>query len=177
MVGDGREWLDAQPLPEAAREQVTIAIAMIDALDRHMAPLEGVARVCRPAGRLQGPDGALPDRGTDRGTILAELGDARRFANSRNAVPPTAPTIDRPTTTRSWCSAASVRSGTPQEKLAALEVFIDKLLPGRWSEVKRPTRQKLNGTAILELPIDQALVKANDGPPGDDDPPDGDLNT
>ena len=32
MVGDGREWLAAQPLPETAREQVTIAIAMIDAL-------------------------------------------------------------------------------------------------------------------------------------------------
>ena len=38
MVGDGREWLAAQPLPETAREQVTIA--MIDALDRHMAPLD-----------------------------------------------------------------------------------------------------------------------------------------
>jgi transposase len=30
MIGDGREWLAAQPLPEAAREQVTIALAMID---------------------------------------------------------------------------------------------------------------------------------------------------
>src|SRR5204862_451323 len=28
MVGDGREWLATQPLPQTAREQVTIAIAM-----------------------------------------------------------------------------------------------------------------------------------------------------
>ena len=40
MVGDGREWLAAQPLPETAREQATIAIAIIDALDRDMAPLD-----------------------------------------------------------------------------------------------------------------------------------------
>ena len=34
MVGDGREWLASQPLPIAAREQVTVALGMIDALDR-----------------------------------------------------------------------------------------------------------------------------------------------
>ena len=33
MAGDGREWLAAQPLSESAREQVTIALAMIDALE------------------------------------------------------------------------------------------------------------------------------------------------
>src|SRR3954463_11515303 len=32
MVGDGRAWLAAQPLPKAAREHVTVALAMIDAL-------------------------------------------------------------------------------------------------------------------------------------------------
>src|SRR5207302_3187571 len=32
MVGDGREWLQAQPLPAAAREQVTVALAMIDGI-------------------------------------------------------------------------------------------------------------------------------------------------
>jgi transposase len=40
MVGDGREWLAAQPLSAAAREQVTVALAMIDALDRQLAPLD-----------------------------------------------------------------------------------------------------------------------------------------
>src|SRR5512135_2750838 len=29
LVGDGREWLAAQPLPAAAREQVTVALAVI----------------------------------------------------------------------------------------------------------------------------------------------------
>ena len=34
MVGGGREWLAAQPLPATAREHVTVAVEMIDALDR-----------------------------------------------------------------------------------------------------------------------------------------------
>jgi hypothetical protein len=40
MTGDGRDWLAAQPLPPAAREQVAVALVMIDALDRQIAPLE-----------------------------------------------------------------------------------------------------------------------------------------
>jgi transposase len=40
MTGDGREWLAAQLLPVAAREQVTIAIGMIETLDGQMAPLD-----------------------------------------------------------------------------------------------------------------------------------------
>src|SRR5829696_790100 len=33
MTGDGREWLAQLPLPETAREQITVAVAMIDALE------------------------------------------------------------------------------------------------------------------------------------------------
>src|SRR6266508_1815472 len=40
LVGDGREWLAAQPLPAAAREQATVALAMIDALEAQIAPLD-----------------------------------------------------------------------------------------------------------------------------------------
>ncbi|MGO9752798.1 MAG: IS110 family transposase [Solirubrobacteraceae bacterium] len=53
MTGDGREWLDAQPLPEAAREQITVALEMIDALKRQIAPFGyAAAAVCAPTGRL-----------------------------------------------------------------------------------------------------------------------------
>jgi transposase len=87
MVGDGREWLHAQPLPETAREQVTIAIAMIDALDRLMAPLDKQLRSY--ARRQPGCKALMAHYGIGEltaVTILAELGDARRFANSRDAV-------------------------------------------------------------------------------------------
>jgi transposase len=39
MVGDGRDWLDAQSLPEPARQQITVAIAIVDALERELAPV------------------------------------------------------------------------------------------------------------------------------------------
>ena len=87
MVGDGREWLAAQPLPETAREQVTIAIAIIDALDLQMAPVDKQLRAY--ARRQPGCKALMAHYGIGEltaVTILAELGDARRFANSRDAV-------------------------------------------------------------------------------------------
>jgi transposase len=87
MVSDGREWLAAQPLPETAREQVTIAIAMIDTLDRLIAPIDKQLRAY--ARRQPGCKALMAHYGIGEltaVTILAELGDARRFANSRDAV-------------------------------------------------------------------------------------------
>lgn len=69
----------------------------------------------------------------------------------------------------------------PAEKLAALEAFMESVLPGRWSEVRPPSRQELKATAILELEIDharaQVTVKTRGGPPDDDDSPDAELDT
>lgn len=87
MVGDGREWLTAQPLPETAREQVTIAIAMIDALEAQLAPIDKQLRAY--ARRQPGCKALMAHYGIGEltsVTILAELGDARRFHNSRDAV-------------------------------------------------------------------------------------------
>ncbi len=47
MVADGRDWLAAQSLPEAAREQITVALAMIDALELQLAPLSRELRLTR----------------------------------------------------------------------------------------------------------------------------------
>jgi transposase len=87
MVGDGREWLDAQPLPETAREQVTVALAMIDALDRQMAPVDKELRAY--ARRQAGCKALMAHYGIGElcaVTILAELGDCTRFSSSRQAV-------------------------------------------------------------------------------------------
>jgi len=65
----------------------------------------------------------------------------------------------------------------PQEKLDALEAFMETLMPGRWSEVRPPSGQELKGTAILELEIADASVKTRTGPPDDDDSPDAALDT
>lgn len=58
------------------------------------------------------------------------------------------------------------------ERVAALEVFTNKLIPGRWNEVRRPDRNELKATTILRMPIVEASVKSRTGPPSDDDSPD-----
>jgi transposase len=81
MVGDGRAWLAAQPLPAAAREQVTIALGMIDVLDIQMAPLEKQLRCY--ARRQLGCKALIAHDGIGEltaVTILAELGDCTRFS-------------------------------------------------------------------------------------------------
>ena len=87
MVGDGREWLAAQPLPETAREQIAVALAMIDTLAVQIAPLEQELRAYarRQAGckALMGLYGIGELTAV---TILAELGDCTRFSSSRQAV-------------------------------------------------------------------------------------------
>jgi transposase len=87
MVGDGREWLAAQPLPAAAREQVTVALEMIDALDRQMAPLDKELRAY--ARRQAGCRALMAHYGIGElvaVTVLSELGDCMRFSSSRQAV-------------------------------------------------------------------------------------------
>ena len=56
------------------------------------------------------------------------------------------------------------------EKAAALEAFTERLVPGRWADIRRPTAQELKGTKVLALPIDEASAKVRTGPPGDDEP-------
>ena len=63
------------------------------------------------------------------------------------------------------------------ERLAAFEAFTEKLLPGRWDEVRQPSRKELKATMILALAIDEASAKVRTGPPNDDDSEDAALDT
>jgi uncharacterized protein len=56
------------------------------------------------------------------------------------------------------------------EKEAALEAFTERLVPGRWDDIRWPSAQELKATKVLALPIDEASAKVRTGPPGDDEP-------
>ena len=58
------------------------------------------------------------------------------------------------------------------ERLAALEAFTEKLLPGRWSEVRTPSPKELRRTTILTMQLSEASAKVRSGPPDDDETPD-----
>jgi nitroimidazol reductase NimA-like FMN-containing flavoprotein (pyridoxamine 5'-phosphate oxidase superfamily) len=57
----------------------------------------------------------------------------------------------------------------PGEKLAALEAFTDGLVPGRWAEVRQPSRQELKGTGVLALDLRESSAKVRTGGPVDDE--------
>jgi len=63
------------------------------------------------------------------------------------------------------------------ERRRALEAFTEKLLPGRWREVRGPTDKELKATAVLALAITEASAKRRSGPPDDDDSPDAAIET
>ena len=56
-----------------------------------------------------------------------------------------------------------------QEKLAALEVLTEHILPGRWQDARRPNRQELDATAVVSIAIESASAKVRTGPPADDE--------
>jgi len=57
----------------------------------------------------------------------------------------------------------------PNEKMAALKVFTDKIAPGRWDEIRPPNAQELKATMVLAIPIEEASAKIRSGPPVDDE--------
>lgn len=55
------------------------------------------------------------------------------------------------------------------EKLASLEALVEKLVPGRWADVRPPTVKELRATSVLRIPLEEASAKVRSGPPVDDD--------
>lgn len=56
-----------------------------------------------------------------------------------------------------------------EDKEAALEEFVEGLFPGRWQELRPPTRQEIKGTTILWLDLEEVSAKVRSGPPVDDE--------
>jgi hypothetical protein len=57
-----------------------------------------------------------------------------------------------------------------EDKRRALEAFTEKLIPGRWADVRSPSEQELKGTGVLRLPLGEASAKVRAGGPLDDEP-------
>lgn len=53
-------------------------------------------------------------------------------------------------------------------KMRALEVFTEKLLPGRWADARVPNGTELKATSIVAVPMASASAKVRTGDPGDD---------
>jgi transposase len=87
LTADNRAWLEQLELPAAARLQIDVALRMVDQIRAELEPIERGLRAF--ARRQPGCRALIRQYGIGEltaVTILAELGDCRRFGSSRRAV-------------------------------------------------------------------------------------------
>lgn len=72
---------------------------------------------------------------------------------------------------RSAMVLGSARRLAGDDELDALRVLSDHLLPGRWSDIRPPSRKERAATITVALDIEEWSVKVSEGDP-DDDPTD-----
>jgi nitroimidazol reductase NimA-like FMN-containing flavoprotein (pyridoxamine 5'-phosphate oxidase superfamily) len=53
----------------------------------------------------------------------------------------------------------------PAAKLEAMRALVERLIPGRWDEVRQPTPGEIAGTRVLEIPLLEASAKVRTGGP------------
>jgi nitroimidazol reductase NimA-like FMN-containing flavoprotein (pyridoxamine 5'-phosphate oxidase superfamily) len=56
-----------------------------------------------------------------------------------------------------------------EEKLHALRAIVQRVVPGRWNDIRPPNEKELKATRVLRLPLDRASAKVRVGPPKDDE--------
>ncbi len=57
----------------------------------------------------------------------------------------------------------------PAEKLEALHLLSEHILPGRWADTRQPNASELKQTSVLRLPIEEFSAKVRVGPAIDDE--------
>jgi nitroimidazol reductase NimA-like FMN-containing flavoprotein (pyridoxamine 5'-phosphate oxidase superfamily) len=53
------------------------------------------------------------------------------------------------------------------EKLEALKALTEHIVRGRWKDIRKPSQQELDATAVVSIPIEAASAKIRTGPPID----------
>ena len=56
-----------------------------------------------------------------------------------------------------------------RQKVSALRVISEHILPGRWADVRKPNKIELRQTLVLCLPLREASAKVRRGPPVDEE--------
>jgi len=118
----GREFLDRLELPAAARERIEVALQMIEAIDRQIAPVERELR--QLARRQAGCRALMAHYGVGELTapvILCELGDVTRLSSSRKAVRLTGLDIGVHRSDRRSRAGKLTKQGSPQLRWALYE--------------------------------------------------------
>jgi len=57
----------------------------------------------------------------------------------------------------------------PGERERALELFVERLVPGRWAELRPSTEAELKQTAVMRISLERSSAKVRSGPPMDEE--------
>ena len=57
----------------------------------------------------------------------------------------------------------------PAEKLEALRLLSEHIIPGRWADSRQPNERELKATSVLRVPIEEFSAKVRKGPVVDDE--------
>src|SRR3984885_1941100 len=57
----------------------------------------------------------------------------------------------------------------PAEKIEALRLLSEPIIPGRWADSRQPNERELKATSILRVPIEEFSAKVRIGPAIDDE--------
>ena len=147
---ESRKWLAELQLASDAREQITTALALVDAIQTQLVPLD--TRLRDYAKRQPGCRALMRHFGIGpltSVTILAELGDARRFDNSGQAVrfaglDITVHQSDRPPLTRATVAPRTIRAALGAVRGRAMRapalLARPRLLPPSSAATRRQSR-------------------------------------
>lgn len=57
----------------------------------------------------------------------------------------------------------------PLEKVEALRLLSEHIIPGRWADARQPNARELKATLVMRVPIEEFSAKVRSGPPIDDE--------
>ena len=55
------------------------------------------------------------------------------------------------------------------EKVEALRLLSEHIIPGRWADARQPNERELKATLVMRVPIEEFSAKVRSGPPIDDE--------
>ena len=138
-----------------------------DAIVGHVAVVRGDQPVVLPVGIGRDGDTLLIHGSTGSG-IFREMADGRPLSIAVTLLDGLVYARSAFESSIHYRSAVIMGSATVvegEEKLKALSILTNHMMPGRWDEVRETTKKELAATLVLRVPLERVSVKISDRGP------------
>ena len=138
-----------------------------DAIVGHVAVVRGDQPVVLPVGIGRDGDTLLIHGSTGSG-IFREMADGRQLSIAVTLLDGLVYARSAFESSIHYRSAVIMGTATVvdgEEKLKALSILTNHMMPGRWEEVRETTKKELAATMVLRVPLERVSVKVSDGGP------------